>query len=178
MNISPQEGEVSRADRQALLNQTSVTIWFTGISGAGKSSIAIALEEALHTQQMVSYRLDGDNLRLGLSKNLGFSETDRRENIRRVGVRKLHEDSGFRFIEVYVDCSVTEAERRDPKGLYRKARAGKIENFTGVSHPYEVPVEPDIHLHTENSTIEDEVSTIIEYLVAEKIIDSGLVLKS
>ena len=205
MNISPQEGEVSRADRQALLNQTSVTIWFTGISGAGKTSIAIALEKALHTQQRVSYRLDGDNLRLGLNKNLGFSETDRHENIRRVGevaklisdvgvivlssfispyavdrdmVRKLHEDSGFRFIEVYVDCSVTEAERRDSKGLYRKARAGEIENFTGVSHPYEVPVEPDIHLHTENSTIEDEVSTIIEYLVAEKIIDSGLVLKS
>jgi len=196
MNISPQEGEVSRADRQALLNQTSVTIWFTGISGAGKTSIAIAL----HTQQRVSYRLDGDNLRLGLNKNLGFSETDRRENIRRVGevaklisdvgvivlssfispyavdrdmVRKLHEDSGFRFIEVYVDCSVTEAERRDSKGLYRKARAGEIENFTGVSHPYEVPVEPDIHLHTENSTIEDEVSTIIEYLVAEKVISIG-----
>ena len=134
MNISPQECEVSRAYRQALLNQTSVTIWFTGISGAGKSSIAIALEKALHTQQRVSYRLDGDNLRLGLSKNLGFSETDRRENIRRVGevaklisdvgvivlssfispyavdsdtVRKLHENSGFRFIEVYVYCSVT-----------------------------------------------------------------------
>jgi adenylylsulfate kinase len=205
MNISPQEGEVSRADRQALLNQTSVTIWFTGISGAGKSSIAIALEKALHTQKRVSYRLDGDNLRLGLSKNLGFSETDRRENIRRVGevaklisdvgvivlssfispyavdrdtVRKLHEDSGFKFIEVYVDCSVTEAERRDPKGLYRKARAGEIENFTGVSHPYEAPIEPDIHLHTEDSTIEDEVSTIIDYLVDEKIIDSDLVLKS
>jgi adenylylsulfate kinase len=93
-------------------------------------------------------------------------------------VRKLHEDSGFRFIEVYVDCSVTEAERRDPKGLYKKVRAGEIKNFTGVSHPYEVPVEPDIHLHTETSTIENEVITIIEYLVAEKIIDSGLVLEN
>jgi len=198
MNIASQEGEVSQADSQALLNQTSVTIWFTGISGSGKSSIAIALEKALHTQKIVAYRLDGDNLRLGLNKNLGFSETDRRENIRRVGevaklmsdvgvialscfispyavdrdtVRKLHEDSGFRFIEVYVDCSVIEAERRDTKGLYRKARAGDIENFTGVSHPYEVPAEPDIHLHTETSTIEDEVITII--VVAEEIIDSG-----
>ena len=134
------------------------------------------MEKALHTQKIVSYRLDGDNLRLGLNKNLGFSETNRSENIRRVGevaklmsdlgvivlssyisphavdrdtVRKLHEDSGFRYIEVYVDCSVIEAERRDTKGLYRKARTGEIENFTGVSHPYEVPAEPDIHLHTE-----------------------------
>ena len=205
MNIASQEGEVSQADRQALLNQTSVTIWFTGISGAGKSSIAIALEKALHTLNRVSYRLDGDNLRLGLSKNLGFSETDRSENIRRVGevaklisdvgvivlssfispyavdrnmVRTLHDDSGFKFIEVYVDCSVTEAESRDPKALYMKERAGEIENFTVGSHPYEVPVEPDIHLHTETSTIEDEVITIIEYLVAEKIIDSGLVLEN
>jgi len=196
-NVVWQYGEISRDDRNGLLGQTGATIWFTGLSGSGKSTIAVALEQALHRMGKLSYRLDGDNVRHGINKNLGFSEEDRRENIRRIGevaklfgdagiislssfispytvdrdgVRELHDKAGLKFVEVFVDCSLEVAERRDPKGLYKKARAGEIKNFTGIDDPYEAPNRPEIHLHTDEMTLEQEIEIIIEYLVANGII--------
>lgn len=196
-NVTWQDGEISREDRFEILRQQGATIWFTGLSGAGKSTVAVALEEALFKRGKLSYRLDGDNVRLGINKNLGFSEADRTENIRRIGevaklfgdsgvialssfispykadrdrVRELHEDANLKFVEVFVDCSLEEAERRDPKGLYKKARAGEIKNFTGIDDPYEAPVNPEIHIHTDEMTLEEEVSAIIEYLLDFRII--------
>ena len=199
-NVTWQEGLVSREDRYQILRQKGATIWFTGLSGSGKSTIAIALERALFERGKLSYRLDGDNVRLGINKNLGFTEADRKENIRRIGevakllgdagaislssfispyavdrdeVRRLHEAADLRFVEVFVDCPLSEAERRDPKGLYRRARAGEIKNFTGIDDPYEVPVKPELHLRTDRLTVEEEVSAIIDYLERHKIIGSG-----
>ena len=190
-NVTWQEGEVSRQDRFTILNQRGATIWFTGLSGSGKSTIAVALEQALYRIGKLSYRLDGDNVRLGINKNLGFSEEDRKENIRRIGevaklfgdagvislssfispyladrneVRDLHEQAGLQFIEVHVDCSLAVAEERDPKGLYKKARAGEIKNFTGIDDPYEAPENPKIHLHTDKMSIEQEVQIILDHL--------------
>ena len=200
-NVTWQEGLVSREDRYQILRQKGATIWFTGLSGSGKSTIAIALERALYRRGKLSYRLDGDNVRLGINKNLGFSEADRRENIRRIGevaklfgdagaislsafispyaadrdeVRRLHEDADLRFVEVFVDCPLSEAERRDPKGLYKRARAGEIRNFTGIDDPYEEPASPEIHLRTDQLTVEEEVSAIIDYLERQGIIESRL----
>ena len=196
-NVTWQDGEVSRDDRYSILRQRGATIWFTGLSGSGKSTIAIALEQVLYTMGKLSYRLDGDNVRMGINKNLGFSEADRRENIRRIGevaklfgdagtislssfispykvdrdeVRELHEQAGLRFVEVFVDCSLEVAEERDPKGLYKKARAGEIKNFTGIDDPYEAPVNPELHLRTDEMTLEQEVVAIIDFLKAEGII--------
>jgi adenylylsulfate kinase len=190
-NVTWQDGEVSREDRYQILRQRGATIWFTGLSGSGKSTIAVALERALFKQGKLSYRLDGDNVRLGINKNLGFSEEDRTENIRRIGevakllgdagtialssfispykkdrdeVRELHEHAGLNFIEVFVDCSLAVAEERDPKGLYKKARAGEIKNFTGIDDPYEAPVNPEIHLHTDEMSLEQEVQIILDHL--------------
>lgn len=190
-NVTWQDGEVSREDRSTILRQRGATIWFTGLSGSGKSTIAVALEHALFGIGKLSYRLDGDNVRLGINKNLGFSEADRTENIRRIGevaklfgdagvislssfispykndrdeVRTLHEQAGLDFIEVFVDCSLAEAEKRDPKGLYKKARAGEIKNFTGIDDPYEAPVNPEIHLHTDEMTVEEEVQIVLDHL--------------
>ncbi len=198
-NVTWQDGEVSREDRFTILRQRGATIWFTGLSGSGKSTIAIALEQALYTIGKLSYRLDGDNVRLGINKNLGFSEPDRKENIRRIGevaklfgdagvislssfispymadrneVRQLHEQAGIQFIEVFVDCSLAVAEKRDPKGLYKKARAGEIKNFTGIDDPYEAPVNPEIHLHTDEMTVEQEVQIVLDHLK-----ENGLVLR-
>ena len=196
-NVTWQEGEVTREDRYQILRQKGATIWFTGLSGSGKSTIAVALENALFTHGKLSYRLDGDNVRLGINKNLGFSEADRTENIRRIGevaklmgdagtialssfispykadrdeVRKLHEATDLTFVEVFVDCSLEVAEQRDPKGLYKKARAGEIKNFTGIDDPYEAPTKPEIHLHTDRMTLEEEVSQILNYLLDNGII--------
>jgi len=196
-NVTWQDGEVSRQDRFTILKQRGATIWFTGLSGSGKSTVAIALEQALYSIGKLSYRLDGDNVRLGINKNLGFSEEDRKENIRRIGeiaklfgdagvislssfispyladrdeVRHLHEQAGLEFIEVHVDCSLAVAEERDPKGLYKKARAGEIKNFTGIDDPYEAPENPEIHLKSDEMTLEQEVAIIIDYLVDEEII--------
>lgn len=196
-NVTWQAGEVSRQDRFEILAQQGVTIWFTGLSGAGKSTVAVALEQALFKLGKLSYRLDGDNVRLGINKNLGFSEADRTENIRRIGevaklfgdagvialssfispyaqdrdqVRELHEKAGLKFVEVFVDCSLEEAERRDPKGLYKKARAGEIKNFTGIDDPYEAPANPEIHLHTDEMTLETEVAMVVDYLLSQNII--------
>ena len=190
-NVTWQDGEVSREDRHTILRQRGATIWFTGLSGSGKSTIAVALERALYTKGKLSYRLDGDNVRLGINKNLGFSEADRKENIRRIGevaklfgdagtislssfispykgdrdeVRTLHEQAGISFVEVFVDCSLATAEERDPKGLYKKARAGEIKNFTGIDAPYEAPTDPEIHLKTDEMTLEQEVRIILDYL--------------
>ena len=196
-NVTWHDGEISRDDRYRLLRQKGATIWFTGLSGSGKSTIAVALETALAQKSKMSYRLDGDNVRLGINKNLGFSEQDRKENIRRIGeiaklfgdagvislssfispyeqdrdeVRRLHESANLPFVEVYVDCSLAVAEERDPKGLYKKARAGEIKNFTGIDDPYEAPENPELHLHTDEMTLEDEVAVIIDYLMKNGII--------
>ena len=198
-NVVWQEGDISREDRYKILRQKGATIWFTGLSGSGKSTIAVALEKALFSMGKLSYRLDGDNVRLGINKNLGFSEEDRKENIRRIGevaklfgdagtislssfispykadrdeVRALHRAANLPFVEVFVDCALSVAEERDPKGLYRKARAGQIKNFTGIDDPYEPPEAPEIHLRTDELTVEEEVDIIIEFLVANGIIQS------
>lgn len=190
-NVHWHDGEITREDRNRLLGQKGATLWFTGLSGSGKSTVAVALEEALYERGKLSYRLDGDNIRLGINKNLGFSAEDRTENIRRIGevaklyvdtgiialssfispyredrdqVRELHESAGLAFIEIFVDCSLAEAEKRDPKGLYAKARAGEIKNFTGIDDPYEEPQKPEIHLHTDEMTLEQEVEIILNYL--------------
>src|ERR1043166_6038800 len=163
-NITWHEGSVSRQEREKLLNQKGVTVWMTGLSASGKSTIASILEQMLLHKKKHAYRLDGDNVRHGLNKNLGFSAEDRAENIRRIGeVSKLFTDAGViaitsfispykkdrdavrasmksgEFIEVYVNVSLETAEKRDPKGLYKKARAGQIKGFTGIDDPYEAP---------------------------------------
>ena len=196
-NVHWHDGEISRDDRDRLMNQKGATLWFTGLSGSGKSTIAVALEEVLFERGHLSYRLDGDNIRLGINKNLGFSAEDRTENIRRIGeiaklfvdssvialtsfispyredrdkVRALHEEAGMPFIEVFVDCSLDEAEKRDPKGLYKKARAGEIKNFTGIDDPYEAPESAEIHLHTDQMTLQEEVDLLLEYLTKQNIL--------
>ena len=190
-NVTWHDGDITIDDRSALLGQKGATLWFTGLSGSGKSTVAVALEKALFQRGKLSYRLDGDNIRLGINKNLGFSAEDRTENIRRIGeiaklfvdsgvialssfispyradrdqVRALHLESDFAFIEIFVDCALAEAEKRDPKGLYKKARAGEIKNFTGIDDPYEAPSSPEIHLHTDQMSLEQEVATIMTYL--------------
>lgn len=196
-NIHWHEGEVTRDERAGLLGHRGATLWFTGLSGSGKSTVAVALEGVLHDMGVLCYRLDGDNVRFGINKNLGFSEEDRAENIRRVGeisklfvdsgvlvlssfispyvrdrelVRQVHEDAGMAFVEVFVDCSLDAAELRDPKGLYKKARAGEIKNFTGIDDPYEAPQNPEIHLRTDEQSLEQEVAEIIEQLQARGLI--------
>lgn len=190
-NVTRHEGDVSSADRRALLGQRGATLWFTGLSGSGKSTIAVALESALMSQNKLSYRLDGDNVRLGINKNLGFSAADRAENIRRIGeiaklfneagvitlasfispyredrdqVRRIHQEMGLAFVEIFVDCDLASAEERDPKGLYKKARAGEIKNFTGIDDPYEAPDHPELHLVSDKMGLSDEVKIIIKYL--------------
>ncbi|AUM13653.1 adenylyl-sulfate kinase [Ketobacter alkanivorans] len=190
-NVHWHHGEITRNDRARLIKQRGATLWFTGLSGSGKSTVAVALEQKLFELGHLSYRLDGDNIRLGINKNLGFSAEDRTENIRRIGeiaklfadtgvitlssfispyqedrdrVREIHAASGLPFIEVYVDCPLAEAEIRDPKGLYKKARAGEIKNFTGIDDPYEAPGQPEIHLRTAEMSVEEETDLIINYL--------------
>ena len=197
-NVHWHEGDITRAHREKLLGHKGATLWFTGLSGSGKSTVAVELEGTLHEMGIVSYRLDGDNVRMGINKNLGFSAEDRTENIRRIGevaklfvdagmislssfispyradrdnVRKLHEDAGMDFIEIFVDCSLEEAEARDPKGLYKKARAGEIKNFTGIDDPYEAPDKPEIHLHSDKQSLEEEVNEILAVLRARGIVN-------
>ena len=196
-NVVWHDGEISREDRYQILRQKGATVWFTGLSGSGKSTIAVALEKALHAMGKLSYRLDGDNVRLGINKNLGFSEEDRKENIRRIGeiaklfgdsgtialssfispyrgdrdeVRALHDAAGLPFVEIFVYCSLSVAEDRDPKGLYKKARAGEIKNFTGIDDPYEAPKNPEIHLRSDEMSLQEEVSIVIDYLMTHDII--------
>jgi adenylylsulfate kinase len=188
-NVTWHDGLVSREQRESLLNQKGVVIWLTGLSAAGKSTIATILEKKLHERRKLVYRLDGDNIRHGLNKNLGFSAEDRAENIRRIGeVAKLFADAGAivvtafispyradrdavrtlladgEFIEVHVDVSLAAAEARDPKGLYKKARAGQIKNFTGIDDPYEAPSDPELYIDTEQLSADASADAILQHL--------------
>ncbi|TMN21751.1 adenylyl-sulfate kinase [Lentibacillus cibarius] len=188
-NIVWHDSKVTKAHRQQLNNRKSAVVWFTGLSGSGKSTISVELEKELHNMGVRTYRLDGDNIRHGLNKNFGFSPEDRKENIRRIGeVSKLMVDAGLftlsafispyredrdevralvedgEFIEVFVDASVETCEERDPKGLYKKARAGEIKGFTGIDAPYEAPVNPEVTVDTDKQSLEESVQTIVAYL--------------
>ncbi len=194
-NVTWSHSKITRDARARLLGHGAATVWFTGLSGSGKSTIAIALEEALVARKVSSYVLDGDNIRQGLNSNLGFSPDDRTENIRRIGqVAKLFNDAGVvvqtafispyradrdqvreilpegEFIEVLVDCPLEECEKRDVKGLYQKARAGEIPEFTGISAPYEEPERPELVLKTAESSVEECVEQLIAYLEAKGIL--------
>lgn len=191
-NIVWHDASVSREDREILLGQKGLVLWFTGLSGSGKSTIANALEEKLHKSKKLTYLLDGDNVRHGLCSDLGFSLEARTENIRRIGeLTKLFVDSGIitlatfvsplrsdrekvrdllgkDFLEVYVKCSLETCEERDPKDLYKKARDGQIKNFTGIDSPYEEPKDAEIVLDTDVSDIDQCVEQIIAYLKIEE----------
>jgi adenylylsulfate kinase len=196
-NVYWHDGEVSREDRNTLLKQKGATLWFTGLSGSGKSTIAVALEKALMAKGHLCYRLDGDNIRLGINKNLGFSAQDRTENIRRIGeisklfvdtgvivlssfvspyradrdiVRELHDAGEMAFLEVFVDVPLDVAEQRDPKGLYKKARAGEIKNFTGISDPYEAPLKAELVLNSHEQSLEEEVNILLAMMTERGII--------
>jgi len=186
---------VTKTDRQERAGHKSCILWFTGLSGAGKSTLANAVEHELHQRGLFSYVLDGDNIRHGLNRGLGFGTEDRKENIRRIGeVAKLFVDAGAitltafispyredrelarglveadEFIEVYVKCPLSECERRDVKGLYQKARNGEIPQFTGISSPYEEPAEPELVIDSEAQTIQESVQTVLSYLERKGII--------
>ena len=190
-NITWHEGHVSRNERETLLNQKGTLIWFTGLSASGKSTIAYTVEHALVQRGHLAYVLDGDNIRHGLNKNLGFSEEDRMENIRRIGeVGKLYVDTGLitltsfispyrrdrdanrallapgEFIEVYVEAPIDVCEQRDPKGLYKKARAGQLKGFTGIDDPYEEPLTPELVIHTDKVSPQEASVQIITLLEA------------
>ncbi len=189
-NIVWHQQNVNKDDRITLLSQKPCILWFTGLSGSGKSTIANAVEKQLFNRGIKTYLLDGDNIRHGLNKDLGFSETDRVENIRRIGeVSKLFVDAGLitltafispfksdrqiarslvgydEFIEVFINTPLEICEKRDPKGLYKKARDGAIKNFTGIDSPYEAPLEPQISINTDALTINESVDKIINYLI-------------
>lgn len=180
-------GAVSRDRRAAVTGGHGATVWLTGLSGSGKSTIAARLEESLIHEGRAAYRLDGDNLRLGINGDLGFSAFDRTENVRRVGeiarlfadagvvslvpvispfrsdrdrVRSIHADAGLPFIEVFIDTPLEVCESRDPKGLYAKARAGEISGFTGIDDPYEAPVTPELVIDTTGTSVDEAVARI------------------
>lgn len=196
-NIVWHEGEITREDRAKVLGHKGCTLWLTGLSGSGKSTIGVALEKALVMRGVLAYRLDGDNVRHGLNANLGFSAEDREENIRRVGevaklfadsgvvtissfispyqrdrdqVRVIHEQAGLSFLEVFIDTPIEVCEQRDPKGLYKKARAGEIKGFTGIDDPYETPQRPEVHIRTDKQSIEQSADQLVEGLVTHGII--------
>ena len=183
------EGHVDRPRRQALLDQKGVAVWFTGLSGSGKSTIAFTVEHTLMARHRLAYVLDGDNIRHGLNRDLGFSAQDRQENIRRIGeMSRLFADVGvvtlasfispYRsdrdnvrqrldegdFLEVFVNTPLEVCQDRDPKGLYQKARAGEIPNFTGISDPYEPPLSPELEIRTAECTIEEAAQQVIDLL--------------
>jgi len=189
-NISRVQFQVTRHQRERALGQRGVTVWFTGLSASGKSTVAILVDRLLTDRGKHCFVLDGDNVRFGLNRDLGFSPEDRNENIRRIGeVAKLFTQSGIvnltafispyaadrdrnreiqeprDFIEVFVDCPLEVCERRDPKGLYAKARAGQVPEFTGISAPYEPPVDPEIVLFTANESEEESAQRVVRYLV-------------
>ena len=196
-NITWHEGHVSRDARQALLSQQGATLWFTGLSGSGKSTTAFTLEHALVQLGRLAYVLDGDNIRMGLNKGLGFSATDREENIRRIGEvaklfadcgviamtsfispyrkdreqsRKLHEDAGLPFIEIHMATPIETCEQRDPKGLYKKARAGQLKGFTGIDDPYEAPTSAELTLDVTSLSPQEVTAQLIDYLVGRGIL--------
>lgn len=186
-NIIPHTHQISAKDRIALNGHPAKLLWFTGLSGSGKSTLASALEVILHKQGIRTYILDGDNIRSGLNSDLDFSDAGRVENIRRIGeVAKLFLDAGVvvlsafispftsdresvktvvgenSFVEIFVDCPLDVCEQRDVKGLYKKARAGEIKNFTGIDSPFEVPLNPDIHVNTSEQSIDVCMQNILE----------------
>jgi adenylylsulfate kinase len=190
-NLTWHEGAVTREERRRVLQQKGVIVWMTGLSGSGKSTIACILEQLLLNNGKAAYRLDGDNIRLGLNKGLSFSAEDRAENVRRIGeVAKLFADAGMiaitsfispyrrdresvraivpsgEFIECHIKASLEAAEKRDPKGLYKKARAGEIRGFTGIDDPYEAPANPEILIDTESLAPADSAKKIYDYLEA------------
>jgi adenylylsulfate kinase len=189
-NLSWNHTSVTKDERQKLNQHKSMMIWFTGLSGAGKSTLANLVEKELFKQGIHTYLLDGDNLRFGINKNLGFSTEDRKENIRRTAeVGKLFVDAGVvvlaalispfqtdrnkarelfnegEFIEIHVKCSASECEKRDPKGLYKKARAGIIKDFTGIDHPYEEPSNPEIVVDTSIMSVKEALAKITDFLM-------------
>lgn len=194
-NITWHAGVITAEDREKLLKQKGVVIWLTGLSGAGKSTIARELEKRLYDMGHLSYVLDGDNIRHGLNRNLGFSPEDRKENIRRISeVAKLFADAGVititafispyredrdnarkllpegKFVEVYVKCPLEKCEERDVKGLYKKARAGEIKEFTGISAPYEPPLNPELVIDTDKLSLDESVEMLLNYLNQKGII--------
>ncbi len=194
-NIIKHDFKITRKDREKLNAQNSVLLWFTGLSGSGKSTLANEVEIALYQLNFRTYLLDGDNTRQGINSDLDFSEESRVENIRRVGeIANLFLDAGIitlasfispfesdrekvknlvgakNYIEIYVNCSVEECERRDVKGLYAKARAGEIENFTGISSPYEIPKKPNIIVNSQTETLEESTVKVLNYLKEKEII--------
>lgn len=201
-NIVWHEGAVSKDDRYKLLKQRGATLWLTGLSGSGKSTVSVALEQMLFSNGYLCYRLDGDNIRHGLNNNLGFSPEDRKENIRRISevaklmgdigvisttafispykadrefAKEIHKTAGIPFVEIYVNCPLEVAEERDPKGLYKKARKGIIKEFTGINAPYEAPEKPDVEIDTSKLSLDQCAEKIVEYLVREKIIPKCVV---
>ena len=198
-NIHFHEHRVPRDVKEKKNQHKSRVIWFTGLSGSGKSTVANATEKYLHDMGLQTYILDGDNVRMGLNKDLGFSPGDRTENIRRITeVAKLFADSGTivltafispyledrnkareiigndDFIEIYVSADLSVCEERDPKGLYKKARAGKIKGFTGIDAPYEAPLNPELIVETDKNDIEASVQIVVDYLVEKGIISKSL----
>ncbi len=198
-NITWHEGHVTRDERAALLKQKGATLWFTGLSGSGKSTIAFTLEHALVSRGRLAYVLDGDNVRHGLNKNLGFSAADREENIRRIGevaklfadagvltmtsfispyrkdrdvVRALHAEAKLPFIEVHVATPIETCEQRDPKGLYKKARAGQLKGFTGIDDPYEAPTQPEITLDATATSPQEAAVQLMEHLEKRGLLGS------
>jgi len=196
-NIFPFQGSINQSDRHCLNGHRTALLWFTGLSGSGKSTLAHALEERLFNMGIRSYVLDGDNIRCGLNNDLGLSPNDRKENIRRIAeVAKLMVDSGilvfaafiapyrnsrmfvrelmldFPFYECYVNCPLDLCETRDPKGLYKKARSGEITNMTGITAPYEEPENPELIVNTSETSLDNCVDKMIDFLIVKKIIFS------
>jgi adenylylsulfate kinase len=196
-NVTWHEGHVTREERAALLKQKGATLWFTGLSGSGKSTIAFTLEHALVQRGRLTYVLDGDNIRHGLNKNLGFSPADREENIRRIGevaklfadcgvftmtsfispyrkdrdlVRALHADGKLPFIEVYLNTPLATCEQRDPKGLYKQARSGQLKEFTGISAPYEEPLRPELTIDATSTSPQEAAVILLRYLEQQGLI--------
>lgn len=189
-NIKKHNYKISKKDRENIHNHNSILVWFTGLSGSGKSTLANLLEQELHSLKLSTFVLDGDNIRLGLNKDLNFSDTDRSENIRRIGeVSKLLIDAGVitisafvspfkkdremvknivgakNFFEIYVNASLAECEKRDTKGLYKKAKKGEIKNMTGISSAYEVPENPALEVDTNNDTVDESMLKIKEHVL-------------
>jgi len=199
-NIKWHEGHVQRADRERLLGHKGATVWFTGLPSSGKSTLAFTVEHTLMEQGHLAYVLDGDNIRHGLNKNLGFSAEDREENIRRIAevaklfadagaiamtsfispyrkdrdnARELHKQAGLPFIEIHVSTAVEVCEQRDPKGLYKKARAGQIRQFTGVDDPYEPPLNPELVIDAGKLSVGDAAALVLELLEQRGIVNLG-----
>ncbi len=196
-NITFHEGSVTPDERSKFTGQKGLTLWLTGLSASGKSTIAVALEQHLLHLGINAYRLDGDNIRFGLNSDLGFDEKARNENIRRIAevsklfadatcvaitsfispykkdrdsARELHQASGIPFVEVWIDVPIGVAEQRDPKGLYKKARAGIIKDFTGISAPYEAPEQAELHIMSAEKSVEESVKQIVEYLQKKNLV--------